>query len=92
MLDSGGKSRVKETLQPLSGSVRPATILARLRPPWLWGMLKMGLFVDPFQQPLLNRRGSRKFLGQKIIGLRLANVDNLYISAYKVNDWLSELP
>jgi hypothetical protein len=31
-------------------------------------------------------------LGQKNIGLRLANVDNLYISAYKVNDWLSGLP
>ena len=35
MLDSGGKSRVKRTLQPLSGSAHPATILARILAPWL---------------------------------------------------------
>jgi hypothetical protein len=57
MLDSGGKSRVKGTLQPLSGSGHPATILARILAPWLWGMLKMGLFVDSSQQPLLTEGG-----------------------------------
>jgi hypothetical protein len=70
MLDSGGKSRVKETLQQLSGSAHPATILARIIAPWLWGMLKMGLFVGSSQQPLLTEGRVGISRGKNIIGLR----------------------
>jgi hypothetical protein len=37
MLDSGGKSRVKSTLQPLADSAHSAIIPARILAPWLWG-------------------------------------------------------
>jgi hypothetical protein len=70
MLDSGGKSRVVETPQLLSGSAHPAKILARILAPWLWGMLKLGHFVDSSQQPPLTRGGVESFRGKKIIGLR----------------------
>jgi len=70
MLDSGGKSRVKRTLRPLSGSAHPAIILARNLAPWLWGMAKMGLFANPFQQPLLTEGGVESSRGKIIIGLR----------------------
>jgi hypothetical protein len=70
MLDSGGKSRVKKTLQPHSGSADPTIFLARILAPWLWGMVKMGLFVDSSQQPLLTEGGVESSWGNNIIGLR----------------------
>jgi len=59
MLDSGGKSRV---YNHFLGAI--ITILARLRAPWLWGMLKTGLFRGSLPTTSSYRRGSRKFLGQ----------------------------
>jgi hypothetical protein len=81
MLDSGGKSRVKGTLQPLSGSAHPAIIPARILAPWLWG--KTGHFVDTF----FNNEGPKVPGARNLIAtLLILNTDNLYISGYKVND------
>jgi hypothetical protein len=44
--------------------------LARILAPWLWGMLKMGLFVDSSQQPLLTEERVESSRGKNIIGLR----------------------
>ena len=65
MLDSGGKSRVKRTLRPLSGSAHPAITLARILAPWLWGMLKMGLFRGSLPTTSSYQKGESKVLGAK---------------------------
>jgi len=81
MLDSSGKSRVKRTLQPLSGSAHPAIISARILAPWLVGNDENGAFCGYLPTTSFQERGSEGSWGKKFDRkFAITNTDNLYIS------------
>jgi hypothetical protein len=53
MLDSRRQKSCQGTQQRFLGSAHLAITLAHILALWLWVLMKMGLFMDPFQQPLL---------------------------------------
>jgi len=71
MLDSGGKSRVKRTLQPLSGSAHPAIIQARISRLGSEEWRKWGCLWIPFYN-LFSRTGGWRFPGQEMRFIRVA--------------------
>src|SRR6266511_2046747 len=77
MLDSGRKKSCQGTLRRLVGSANPAII-----PLYLWGLMKMGLFMDSFQQPLL--RGKK----WDSSGAPVTGADNLVYFGLESQCWL----
>ena len=74
MLGLGGKSRVKGTLHPLSGSIHPAIISAQISRFNIRGIVRVGLLsIPPHNLP--SKRKGRKFSGLK--GSRFANKQTL---------------